>query len=260
MDQDRLQPRYFTTSDGMGHAWYDLANPEAEGPAIILQHGFSATTWHEWVQPGIADAIAALGRRVIGLDALGHGNSTRSHDPADYGEGHMSMDVAALVDHLGLAQFDYLGYSMGAIIGLRLAVAEPRLRKLIVAGIGEGVLARGGVDTRVLDRKLLAEGLRADDVSGFPEMVRAFRGGVEAMGNDRLALAAHADAILSDPIPLDRINAESLLIAGDADPLAVEPQALAAAIPGCRLTIVPGDHVEARLSPEFTEAVLAFLR
>lgn len=260
MVQIRPQPQYFTTPDGMRHAWYELADPQAPGPAIILQHGFSATTWHEWVEPGIAGAIAALGRRVVGLDALGHGNSTRSHNPADYGEGRMSKDVAALADHLGLTQYDYLGYSMGGVIGLRLAVGEPRLRKLIVAGIGEGVLARGGVDTRVLDRKMLAEGLRADDVSAYPDMVRAFRGGVEAMGNDRLALAAHADAILTDPIPLDRIAAESLLIAGDTDPLAVEPEALAAAIPGCTLVVVPGDHVAARLCPEFTAAVLAFLR
>ncbi len=260
MTQTRPEPQFFTTPDGMQHAFYELANPDAAGPAIVLQHGFSATTWHEWVEPGIAGAIAGLGRRVIGLDALGHGGSTRSHDPADYGEGRMSRDVAALADHLGLEQYDYLGYSMGGVIGLRLAVREPRLRRLIVAGIGEGVLARGGVDTRVLDRALLAEGLRAPDVSAYPEMVRAFRSGVEAMGNDRFALAAHADAILSDPIPLDQITAQSLLIAGDADPLAVSPQILAAAIPGCRLVVVPGDHVEARLCPQFTQAVLDFLR
>lgn len=259
MSNTRPEPQFFTTSDGLRHAWYELGDPAAPGPVIVLQHGFSATTWHEWVEPAIAAAIAGLGRRVVGLDALGHGHSTRSHDSADYGEGRMSRDVSALIDHLNAERFDYLGYSMGGVIGLRMAVGERRLRRLIVAGIGEGVIARGGVDTRVLDRKLLAEGLRADDVSGFPDMVRGFRQGIEAMGNDRLALAAHADAILTDPIALDRITAESLLIAGDTDPLAANPQALADAITGCRLVIVPGDHVAARLCPQFTQAVLAFL-
>jgi pimeloyl-ACP methyl ester carboxylesterase len=259
MRPERPQPQMFTTADGMRHAWYELARPDAPGPVILLQHGFSATTWHEWVEPGIADAIAELGRRVIGLDALGHGASSRSHDSADYGEGRMSADISALADHLGIEAFDYLGYSMGGIIGLRLAVAEPRLRRLIVAGIGEGVIACGGVDTRVLDRKLLAQGLRADDVSAYPEMVRGFRAGVEAMGNDRLALAAHADAILTDQIPLDRITAPNLLIAGDADPLAAHPRSLADAIPDCRLVMVPGDHVAARLDPAFVRAVLDFL-
>lgn len=260
MSMTRPAAQGFTTPDGLHHAWYELGNPDAPGPLIVLQHGFSATTWHEWVVSGIAASIAGLGRRVVGLDALGHGQSTRSHDSADYGEGRMSRDVSALVDHLGVTSFDYLGYSMGGVIGLRLAVAETRLRRLIVAGIGEGVLAQGGVDRRVLDTALLAEGLRADDVSSYPDMVRCFRAGVEAMGNDRLALAAHADAVARDPIPLDRITAKSLLIAGDGDPLAVRPEALAGAIPDCRLVVVPGDHVAARLCPQFTQAVLDFLR
>ena len=250
---------FFTTADGLAHAWYELGQPGAPGPAIVLQHGFSATTWHEWIAPGIAAALAGLRRRVIGLDARGHGRSTASHDPDHYGENRMAHDVVALADHLGLDRYDYLGYSMGGVIGLRLATIEPRLRRLIVAGIGEAAVLLGGVDRRVLDMAMLAAGLRATDVSGFPPMVRAFRSGVLSMGNDPLALAAHADRVASDPIALDTISAPTLLIAGDADPLAVNPGRLAAAIPNCRLVTVPGDHVAARLCPQFTQAVLGFL-
>ena len=251
----------FTTSDGMVHAWYELGDAAAPCPAIIIQHGFSATTFHEWVAPGIAAALVQrLGRRLIGLDAMGHGQSTRSHDPAHYGEGRMASDVSALATELGLERFDYVGYSMGGVIGLGVGANETRLRRLVIAGIGEGVIERGGVDTRVLDRGLLAEGLRADDASSFPPLVRAFRGGIEAMGNDRLALAAHASSYQHQVSGLDRITAPTLLIAGDADPLAVRPERLAAAIPNCKLVIVPGDHVQARLVPQFTDAVVEFLR
>ncbi len=255
------QPELFTTADGISHAWYELGNTDV-GPAIILQHGFSATTWHEWVACGISAKFATLGRRVIGLDARGHGQSTRSHDPAHYGEGKMATDVSALADRLGLERFDYLGYSMGAIIGLQVAINEQqRLRRLVIAGIGEGAVVMGGVDSRVLDRQVLAEGLRADDPSGYPPLVRAFRGGIEAMGNDRFALAAHAESYRHGGVSgLDRIKAPTLLIAGDADPLAVRPQVLAVAIPDCQLAIVPGDHVQARLVPEFADAAMAFLR
>lgn len=251
---------FFSTPDGMRHAYYELGGDA--GPPLILQHGFTATTWHEWVQCGISDKLATLGRRVIGLDARGHGQSTRSHDPKDYGEGRMARDVSALIDHLGVASFDYLGYSMGGVIGLQVGIDEqPRLRRLIIAGIGEGVIARGGVDTRVLDRGVLAAGLRADDPSGFPPLVKAFRGGIEMMGNDRLALAAHAESYQHGGISgLDRIKAPTLLIAGDADPLAIYPERLAAAIPDCKLVIVPGDHVQARLVPEFAAAAMEFLR
>lgn len=255
-----IEPSFFTTPDGMSHAWYDLGGGMS-GPPIILQHGFSATTWHEWVQCGISDRIATLGRRVIGLDALGHGRSMRSHDPANYGEGRMARDVSALVDLLGVTQFDYVGYSMGGIIGLQTGINEKqRLRRLVVAGIGEGVIVRGGVDTRVLDRGLLAEGLRADDVSAYPPLVQAFRGGIEMMGNDRFALAAHAESYTHGGISgLERIKAPTLLIAGDTDPLAARPEILAASIPDCGLAIVPGDHVQARLTPEFTQSAMAFL-
>lgn len=255
------EPHFFDTPDGMRHAWYELGDPAAPGPVVVMQHGFSATTFHEWVAPGISANIAkALGRRVVGLDAMGHGQSTRSHDSKDYGEGRMARDVSALIDQLGVTEFDYVGYSMGGVIGLGVGANEPRVRRLIVAGIGEGVIARGGVDTRVLDRGLLAKGLRADDPSEFPELVRAFRGGIEAMGNDRLALAAHADSYQHSVTGLDRITVPTLLIAGDADPLAIHPEALSSAIDGCQLVIVPGDHVQARLVPEFTAAVIDFLR
>jgi pimeloyl-ACP methyl ester carboxylesterase len=254
------EPHFFATPDGLSHAYYELGGGDA-GPPLIMQHGFSATTWHEWVECGISDKLATLGRRVIGLDARGHGQSTRSHDPSHYGEGKMAGDVSALLDHLGLERFEYLGYSMGAIIGLQVGINEQqRLRRLIIAGIGEGAVILGGVDTRVLDRQLLAEGLRADDPSGYPPLVRAFRGGIEAMGNDRFALAAHAESYRHGGISgLDRIKVATLLIAGDTDPLAIRPEVLASALPDCRLVIVPGDHVQARLAPEFAAAAMAFL-
>lgn len=259
MSRTRPAPAHFVTSDGLEHAWYELGDAQAPGPVIVLQHGFSATTWHEWVEPGIAAAIAGLGRRVVGLDARGHGQSTRSHDPAHYGEDRMAGDVMALADHLGCKSYDYVGYSMGGVIGLRLAARDRRLRRLVVSGIGEAAVTLGGVDRRVLDPQALAQGLRAAQVSGFPPMVQAFRRGVLARGNDPLALAAHADMVARDDIAFERITAPSLLIAGDNDPLAVHPERLAARLPGQNLVTVPGDHVGARLSPQFTQAVLAFL-
>jgi pimeloyl-ACP methyl ester carboxylesterase len=252
-------PQVFDTADGLAHAFYELGGTGE--PPIIIQHGFSATTFHEWIAPGIAGRLVeALGRRLIGLDARGHGASTRSHHPSDYGEGSMAADVSALADRLGLESFDFVGYSMGGVIGLEVARIDPRLRRLVIAGIGEGVIECGGVDTRVLDRAVLAEGLRAEDASSYPALVQAFRGGIEQMGNDRLALAAHAASPRHIASGLDRIRRPVLLIAGDNDPLAIHPERLAAAIPGCRLAIVPGDHVSARLSPEFTTVTIEFLR
>jgi pimeloyl-ACP methyl ester carboxylesterase len=61
-------------------------------------------------------------------------------------------------------------------------------------------------------------------------------------------------------IQLARISAPTLALAGADDPLAVRPQVLVDAIGGASLALVPGDHTGARLSPEFTAALVDFLR
>ncbi|RYE07153.1 MAG: alpha/beta fold hydrolase [Hyphomicrobiales bacterium] len=251
-------PNHFTTSDGFRIAFHELGGPP-DGFPIILQHGYTANTQSEWVSCGIADALAALGRRVIGIDALGHGASDRPHEAAHYGEARMARDVSALASHLGLKQFDLVGYSMGAVVALLCATGEPRLRRLAIGGVGEAVVLLGGVDTRSLDNNVLAEVMLADDPSSFPEGVQGFRRNAEARGNDRFALAAQARSINNRPIALDRISIPTLVLAGDADPLAIRPEVLAKAIPGARLQLVPGDHTTARTSPEFTRALVAFL-
>jgi pimeloyl-ACP methyl ester carboxylesterase len=148
---------------------------------------------------------------------------------------------------------------MGAVIALLCATAEPRLRRLAVGGVGEAVVLLGGVDTRALDNNLLAEVMLADDPSAFPEGVQAFRRNAEARGNDRLALAAQARVVHARPIALASITAPTLVLAGQSDPLAIRPEVLAAAIPGARLELVPGDHSTGRTSPEFTRALVGFL-
>ncbi len=249
---------HFRSDDGFEIAWHELGGT-LEGVPVILQHGYSANTQSEWVDCGIAGAIGALGRRVIGIDALGHGASDRPHDPAHYGEARMARDVSALATHLGLWQFDLVGYSMGAIAALICATREPRLRRLAIGGVGEAVVLLGGVDTRALDNRILAEIMMADDPSGFPEGLQAFRRNAEARGNDRFALAAQARVVNATPIPLQLIGVPTLVLAGTDDPLAIRPDVLADAIPGARLVLVPGDHGTGRTSPEFTSALVDFL-
>ena len=124
-------PDYFTTADGFRIAFHELAGPSDAFP-VILQHGYTANTESEWMSCGIAASIAALGRRVIGIDALGHGASDRPHEPEHYGEARMARDVSALASHLNLPRFDLIGYSMGAVVALLCATGEPRLGRLAV--------------------------------------------------------------------------------------------------------------------------------
>lgn len=253
-------PHRFRTSDGVEIAWHELAAGNTM-PPILLQHGFTATTQSEWIDPGIVNALRKLGRRIIAVDARGHGASEKPHDNRYYGEARMAHDISELVTELDVPSLDLVGYSMGAIVSLLVATADRRLRRLAIGGVGEAVVVLGGVDTRALSNTVLANVLRADDYRSFPDHVIRFRTGADARGNDRFAMAAQADVVHASPVPLDRISAPTLLIAGDDDPLAVKPQVLADAIPDAKLVIVPGgDHGSTRTSPIFTEALLDFLK
>lgn len=253
----------FTTTDGVGIA-YRTWGEETGGPPVLLHHGFIANAQLNWVVPGVVDALVAAGRRVVAHDARGHGRSDTPHDPALYGEARMAADVTELADHLGLDAFDLVGYSMGGVTATITATQEPRVRRLVIGGIGSAIVELGGVDTRVMDRDALADVLEADpaDPDG-PEVtdptIAAFRGFVEAVGGDRLALAAQARSVHRSPIALDRITAPTLLLVGADDHLASRPEVLAAAIADCRVEVVPGDHMGALVDPAFTPALVAHL-
>ncbi len=253
----------FTTSDGIGIAYRTWGDDDAGAtdlPPVLLHHGFIANAHLNWVLPGVVDALVAAGRRVVAHDARGHGRSDAPHDPSLYGEARMAGDVSELADHLGLEAFDLVGYSMGGVTATITATQEPRVRRLVIGGIGSAIVELGGVDTRVMDRDALADVLEQDDPGAITDpTIAAFRGFVDAVGGDRLALAAQARSVHRQAIPLDRITAPTLLLVGADDDLAARPEVLAEAIADCRIHVVPGDHMGALGDPGFTPALVAFL-
>src|SRR5437867_9358465 len=75
-------------------------------PLILLHGGFGMTGMFGAVLP-----LLAQGRQVIAVDLQGHGRTADIDRPMRLE--HMGDDIAALIKHLGLAQADVMGYSMG---------------------------------------------------------------------------------------------------------------------------------------------------
>jgi len=232
----------------------------ASSPAVVLHHGFVVDANANWVAPGVVGALLAAGRRVIAPDARGHGASEKPHDPARYGEERMARDLGVLLDTVGAEEVDLVGYSMGAIVSLIYASGGERVRRLVVGGVGSGVIECGGVDRRAVSNESIIEALSAEDPASLrsPE-ASAFRGLADALGADREALIAQASSIYRGNIALGAITAPTLVLAGDADPLAVRPEVLAEAIPDATLRIVSGNHIEAIADPSFTRSIVDFL-
>ena len=210
-----------------------------ELPTVVLHHGFVANADANWLATGVVGALTSAGRKVIAPDARGHGNSEKPHDPDRYGEQRMARDLAVLVDTIEADEIDLVGYSMGAIVSLLFASSDERVRRLVIGGVGSGVIECGGVDRRAVSNDAIIEALSAEDTSKLevPQAL-AFRQLADALGSDREALAAQAVSVYRGEIALGRITAPTLLLAGDTDPLAIRPQVLVDAIPGARLETV----------------------
>lgn len=250
--------RHFTSFDGIAIAYYQWGS-DATHPPVVLHHGFVADANLNWVMPGVVAALAAAGRRVFALDARGHGASAKPHDTASYGEGTMSRDLGLLLDLIGAPSVHLAGYSMGAVVSLLTAASDRRVSRLVVGGVGAGVVELGGVDTRAVRREAIAAALAADDASAITDPGAArFRQLADLVGADRQALAAIAAMARAGSIPLADIRARTLVIAGDADTLAARPQVLASAISGARALIIAGDHLSAVTNPLFARAIVDF--
>jgi pimeloyl-ACP methyl ester carboxylesterase len=245
--------RRFASFDGKEIAYVT----EGDGPPVLLLHGFASEHRGNWVTPGVFDALAGS-HRVIAWDARGHGESDKPHDPASYAGDAMVRDATALLDHLGIDRVHLVGYSMGAIVALRLTPNEPRVRSLVLGGIG-GRVAQG---RRPIDSGRVAAAMTADDPSAFGPAARAFRRFAERTGADRQALAAIQQAHAGEaPARPDLVRVPTLVLVGDDDKLAGPPEALAARVPDglARAHTVRGDHLTAMFDPAFTQAILEFL-
>ncbi|MEV6810636.1 alpha/beta hydrolase [Micromonospora sp. NPDC051296] len=104
--------------------WYE---EHGDGrPLVLLHGGFGAVEQFAAIRPALAPR-----RRVISVDLQGHGRTADVDRPLRYES--MADDVAALIVHLGLAEADVLGFSLGGGVALRLAIQHRELlRRLVV--------------------------------------------------------------------------------------------------------------------------------
>lgn len=85
----------------------------------------------------LAPALAARGYRVVCPDVAGRGDSDWLSDPKGYVTGQYVDDMRALLAHLDVDEVDWIGTSMGGIIGMAMASRDDSpVRRLILNDIG----------------------------------------------------------------------------------------------------------------------------
>lgn len=118
---------------------YTLWRPSAAGEGaprrvVICVHGLTRNARD--FDP-LAGALAAAGFLVVCPDMVGRGASEWLSAPEGYGLPQYCADVTSLIARLGIERVDWVGTSMGGLIGMTLAAqANTPLGRLVLNDVG----------------------------------------------------------------------------------------------------------------------------
>ena len=109
--------------------WGDHHNPRV----LVCVHGL---TRNGRDFDALAESMSAH-YRVICPDVVGRGRSSRLRDPAGYGIPQYVADMVTLIARLGVEHVDWVGTSMGGLIGMGLAAQEGTpIRRMLLNDVG----------------------------------------------------------------------------------------------------------------------------
>lgn len=210
-----------------------------EGPVLVLHHG-TMGSGPDWQEFGYVDGLKDL-RRVVLIDARGHGRSDKPHDPAAYDLRLRAADVVAVLDDLGVKRADFLGYSMGGWIGFGLARHFPeRFNAFIIGGAHPYAENTQAIRDRMpADPAAFAAGLEKTYGALLTPARRA-----RLLANDLVALRALTQDRddIADVLPTMKVP--SLLFVGELDPRLAQARQATSEMPNATFLSLPGcDHV-----------------
>ncbi|MDQ0382575.1 alpha/beta fold hydrolase [Amycolatopsis thermophila] len=236
---------------------------EAGRPLVLLPGQSNNHTWWDAVRGDFHTT-----HRTITFDYRGTGASDKPDEP--YSTQEFADDVIAVLDHLGIAEADVYGTSMGGRTAQWVAINHPgRVRRLVLGCTSPGgphAVERSSDVRRALIRPDAAETLA--DLMYTPAFRARHHGPHRTLGDPAMPaharkhhLAASNEHDAWDALP--RITAPTLILHGDDDQLtpAANAALLAERIPDSRVHLFPGARhayfEECR--PEASDLVREFL-
>lgn len=251
MANSPIEPQFFDSFDGTRLAWREIG----EGRPVVLIHGYFSDAETNWIKYGHAEKIAARGFRVIMPDLRAHGSSAKPHDAEAYRPDTLTGDGHALIEHLGLADYDLGGYSLGARTTSRMLATGAAPRRIIFSGMGlEGLTStnrRAGHFRNILTN--LGQHER-----GTPEwLAEAF---LKTTGGDPVALLGILETFVDTPLETVKAFPQpALVVCGEEDFDNGSAKELADALPDARYVETPGGHMSAVVKTELGQAIADFL-
>lgn len=241
--------------------YYELHGPAlGSAPVLVFAHGAGGNHMSWWQQaPHFAKT-----RTCVTFDQRGYG---RSADSNGLGGAAYADDLAGLVDHLGIREFDLVAQSMGGWTALAFALKHPgRIRRLVMADTHGGLRVP---ELRTAERAPIPPGSHPATGPWMeqeqPELAFLYRQ-IMALSEDRPPeqLMAHLNAIGSPSVDdVKALTMPVLFVIGEND-LSIPPavlEASAKAFPNASVGRVPhaGHSVYFERPTRFNELVDAFL-
>lgn len=225
------------------------------GRPVLLLHGLFSSAEMNWIRFGHAAKLAGAGFAAIMPDLRAHGESAKPHEPAAYPSGVLAKDAAALVEALGLEDYDLVGFSLGARTAARAVIEGLRPRRLVLAGMGlEGLAGwnrRAAFFIDAIDRfDAVKHGDPAFYAVSFMKTMKVDR---EAA---RLLLQAVDDTSVDE---LAGIGMPAMVLCGDQDNDNGSAERLAEALPDARHVVIPGTHMSSVTEGALGDALVEFL-
>jgi pimeloyl-ACP methyl ester carboxylesterase len=251
MSLNEVKTWHFDAADGVQLAVHEIG----EGRPLILIHGYFSEADTNWIKYGHAALLAEAGFRVIMPDLRAHGHSGKPHDPAFYSKDILADDQFALIDHLGLTDFDLGGYSLGGRTVARMLARGSVPRRAVISGMGlkglTDTAARGDHFRHVLTN------LGQHERGSAAFMAEAF---LKTSGGDPVALLRILDTFVDTPVEaISSFDLPVAVVCGEDDQDNGSASALADALPEGTLIVVPGNHMSAVVKPELGQAIRDFL-
>jgi pimeloyl-ACP methyl ester carboxylesterase len=247
-------------NSSIGLSYLDIG----EGDPVLLLHGFALNKEVNWIEPGWISALETSGHRAIAVDLRGHGQSTKSYEPADYHTDALVDDCRAILDHLHLDKVSVIGNSFGARIAMWFAVRHPaRVRSLVLTGLGLYGSDFFAQKSPQIEKDII-EGLEAASLDAVKTAAgHRHRELADRTQSDLRALVSVMRGTLQ---PLNREQMQSIKVpvlipVGEDERASGYANVLAATIPRAQIFNFKGSHhVYARHAKSYKRAVIRFLQ
>lgn len=239
-----------------------------KGDVVVLLHGFAgwSDTWD-----AVVTRLVTRNKRVIAIDMIGAGASSRSTNPSEYTTDAQARMALSVLQQLGVDHATVIGHSYGGRVALQMALLDsaridkiialapeafamdrPPMAKLVIVPVIGFALAFWSTAPSLIGIGLRSVSKRKEWVTRVE--IDRYAAPIRVKGHLRAQItqsAAPKDGDMPVPRHLSRITCPVYLIWGDGDPVfpATDGLKLVEMLPDAHLAVVPNcghvPHVEA---------------